>query len=1049
MDCCNNIITHRLGTVSTVHEKPHNDIRPYASILISNLPACGLLDSGSAVTIIGNNYHNLLTKELGLTLQPGDKMKTFVAAGGQTLQSIGILNLPVTFEGTESKITAYVIPSIDTPILLGMDFWKAFNLLPKNINSVFLIDNSTNEMSKDNLHLHSFTQLTEAQKITAEKIKTQFQNISSTQKGLGRTSLITHSIDTGDALPIRQRYYRMSPEKQRVLSTELDEMIRLDVVEPCESPWSSPVLLTPKKDGKLRFCLDSRKLNAITKKDAYNLPYISEILDNLRDAKYLSSIDLYKSFWQLPLKESDKNKTAFYIPGRGTYRFKTTPFGLTNAPATQQRLVDGLFYGPEFENRVFAFLDDIVLVSSDYDNHIALLTKVYDKLSHANLTINMDKCKFFREELQYLGYVVNSKGLQPDPDKVDAILNFPVPTNPKEVKRFLGTASWYRRFIPNFSALAAPLNKLTSSSKKAPPFTWSQECEEAFTKLKEILITAPVLSCPDYSLPFEVHTDASNYGIGGLLTQTRDGVEHPIAYMSKSLSKQQQNYSITEREALAVLLALEHWRCYLENGIKFTVFTDHSALKWFLKLQNPTGRLARWGIRLSAFNFDIQHRRGTDNTLPDALSRACPVAALTDNTTTSMTHPQTKDNWYLNIYNGCQHNPTAYPNYIVKHNKLYRYEKNKFTIMAEFEWKEVIPTEARPLIITENHAEPMAGHLGIYKTYKRLSLRYYWPGMHGDVVKFVTACEACIAHKQTNHAPLGLMGKPKECSRPFQMLSIDIVGPLPFSRRQNSYLFVATCCFSKYCLLFPMRNANASTITRLLEDNIFLVHGVPQCVILDNGTQFTSNEMKNLFRKYNIPSVHYTPKYTPQVNTVERYNKTIVTAVATYINDDQRSWDLHIPKVQFALNSSTSEVTGYTPAFLVYGRELVADGSHYLNEDIDEIIYQPRDDYAENLGVLSTIFDQVQNALLKAYSRNTRSYNLRRKNVEFNVGDVVWKRTYYQSDKDKYFSKKLAPKYVKCKVIKKQSPIVYDLVDSQGKPLGTWHIKDLKWRNPQ
>lgn len=1029
-------------------KKPIDDIRPYATVKVGDTSLCGLLDSGSAITVLGNDLYQYLLS-LGLTLLPSDDSKVFTAVGGQNLNAIGYINLPIYFENQFHVLKAYVIPSIQPQLILGVDFWTKFELFPKFYNSISLSNTTETTICSigETSALRSYDELSEVQRVTADNIMSQFEGISYEKCGLGRTHLITHNIDTGDSDPIRQRYYRMSPEKLRILQEELDDMLSLGVVEPCESPWSSPVLLTPKKDGKLRFCLDSRKLNSVTKKDAYKLPYISDILDNLKNAKFLSSIDLSKAFWQVCISEADRDKTAFYIPGRGTYRFVTMPFGLTNAPATQQRLVDQLFYGPEFENKVFVFLDDIVIVSEDFESHIALLLKVYNKLKMANLTINLAKSVFFRNELKYLGYVVNSKGLHVDPSKVEAILNFPTPTNKKEVKRFLGTASWYRRFVPNFSNIAGPLNKLTSTSKKhKTEFLWTKEADDSFTKLKECLISAPILSCPNFDLPFEVHTDASDYGIGALLTQTIDGIEHPIAYMSKSLSKQERNYSITEREALAVLEALEHWRCYVDDGRKFIVYTDHSALKWFLNLNNPTGRLARWGVRLSAFNFEIKHRRGSENIIPDALSRVIPISAIGTNSISDIS--KIKDPWYLNIYNGCLNSPTSFPNYQVKNGQLFRFMKSKCTLNKEFEWKLVIPAEDRLPIILQNHSEPIAGHFGIFKTYKRIALQYFWPGMHTDVVKAVSSCDICIAHKHQNHAPLGEMGRPKQCSRPFQVISVDLVGPLPVSRKQNSYILVITCCFSKYCLLFPIKRATAEIITRILEENVILVHGVPSTIIMDNGKQFVSSTLKQMLQKYKIPNLHFTPKYSPHVNTVERYNKTIITAMSTFIENDQRIWDLLIPKVQFAINNSVNEVTNYTPSFLVYGRELVTCGSHYVDAELsDELIYQPRDAYAENLGTLSSIFDKVQALLLQAHSRNCHTYNLRRRPAEFNVGDIVWKRTFYLSDKDKYFNKKLAPKFEKCKVIYKKSPVVYELADMSGKSIGSWHIKDIKLTN--
>lgn len=1006
----------------------------------------GLLDSGSVVSILGQDCHKILLKYGFPVMEDTISVTT---AAGQKIKSLGHMLLPIVYNGKCEIIKFHIIPMIDTPLLLGIDFWSKFEIFPKNLASITYLskdDPTILNISSEpvDIFLNSYDNLDHTQKQLANNLVEKFKDISFEHKGLGRTYLIEHRIDTGSSEPIRQRYYRMSPEKQRIITEQVDEMLSLDVVEYCESPWSSPVLVVGKKDGKPRFCLDSRKLNSVTKKDAYNLPYVSEILDNLRESRYMSSIDLSKAFWQIPIHESDREKTAFFVPGRGSLKFKVTAFGLSNAPATQQRLVD-LLFGPEFELKVFCYLDDIIVISKTFDEHVALLNRVHEKLRLANLTINLAKCKFFRSKLKYLGYVVDEHGLRTDPEKVEAILNFPTPTTKKEVKRFLGTASWYRRFIPNFSTIAGPLNKLTSTKKNTPSFTWSPEADKAFIELKSLLVKAPVLACPNFSLPFEVHTDASDFGVGAMLSQTIDGVEHPVAYMSRSLSGAERNYSVTEREALAVLTALEHWRCYLENGQTFTVFTDHAALKWFFSLTNPSGRLARWGVRLASFDFTIKHRLGKDNVIPDALSRN-PVAAITtDGSPSNLSPIITSDDWYLNIYQGCQSNPTSFPNYRVENNVLYRFMKCKSELTSEFSWKEVVPQELRDTVIAKNHAEPIAAHFGIYKTYKRLLLRFFWPGMYADVVKYISNCDTCLAYKQPTHGTLGKMGRPKNCSRPFQSLSIDFVGPLPSSRKQNCYILVLTCCFSKYCLMFPLRNANAAAVCKMLEDNVFLVHGVPQTILMDNGSQFISRELNSLLTKYKVPNIYFTPKYTPQVNTVERYNKTIVTAIATFVNDDHRTWDVNLPKIQFAINNSVNEVTGYTPSFLVHGRELVTCGSHYTDNDISsELIFLPRDIYAENLGHLAGIFNNVQAALWHSHQKNAQRYNLRRKQADFKVGDVVWKRCFFQSDKGTYFTKKLAPKFEKCRVKAIKSPLVYILEDMSGRDLGAWHIKDLK-----
>lgn len=460
----------------------------------------GLLDSGSAVTIINNSAHQAL-RDL---VVHNDDCITVVAAGGQSMQSQGYINLPVHFQNHFHIIRAYIVPDINTSLILGVDFWRKFNILPNFLSSITFSNAALVEEQpklEQPTFIHGYENLSSHEKSVADNIIAQFEDISAERKGLGETDLIEHHIDTGDAQPIRQRYYRMSPEKQRIIVDQVVEMLALNVIEPCESAWSSPVLVVTKKNGQPRFCLDSRKLNSVTRKDAYNLPYVSEILDNLRDARFLSSIDLSKAFWQIRIAEQDRDKTAFYAPGRGTFRFKRTAFGLTNAPATQQRLVDLLFR--EFDLKVFAYLDDVIIISDYFNSHVSLLLRVLDKLRQANLTVNLEKCQFFRCQLKYLGYVVDSRGLRTDPEKVEAILNYPTPTCRKDVKRFLGTATWYRRFVPQFSTIAGPLNKLTSNKKGGPPFKWTPEADAAFLKLKECLVSAPVLSCPDYDKPFE------------------------------------------------------------------------------------------------------------------------------------------------------------------------------------------------------------------------------------------------------------------------------------------------------------------------------------------------------------------------------------------------------------------------------------------------------------------------------------------------------------------------------------------------------------------
>lgn len=1015
------------------------DIRPHLVVRIFDDKFYGLLDSGSSISILGSSAGDSFTRA-GVVLQPCKDLHYVATANDSQARVLGYMVLPVTLNDVTHTIKFYVIPDVTTPIIFGVDFWKAFELAPKIFPKLPFENRSVDTPRVLEVKsLHDFDTLSSSQKQTAADVVRLFEDISFEKKGLGRTSLITHSIDTGNTAPIKQRYYCLSPDRLKVLNGLLDEMLEMGVVEPSVSPWNNPVLLVSKANGELRFCLDSRKLNAVSKGDAYPLPYISRILDQLREARYLSSIDLKAAFWQIGLDtQSSREKTAFTVPGRGLFHFVVMCFGLKGAPATQQRLMDRLF-GPEFSDKVFVYLDDIVVATSSFVEHITLLRKVFERLREANLTINLKKSNFFRKELKYLGYVVDEQGLRTDPSKVKSIVDYPVPTNRKEVKMFLGTASYYRRFIRNFSSIAAPLNALTSTKRNAPPFNWSEEANSSFEELKSALSTAPVLACPNFEKPFAVHCDASNYGIAGTLTQDLDdGREHPIAYASRSLNKAERNYSATEREALAVVFAIEHFRPYLEGGKQFKVITDHSSLKWFFNLNNPTGRLARWGCRLSPYNFVIEHRKGADNVVPDALSRAVPVMLV---------QPVPGDPWYNKMLHKCTNSPQACPNFVVRSGKLFRYSKNKFGSDPGYDWKEVVPVHNREALLRANHCSDLAPHFGIFKTYKRLALRYFWPDLYKDVVTFVGNCDVCSAYKCSQEVTPGLMGDPKVTTRPFQTLSIDLVGPLPRSRAGFTYLFVVLCCFTKYCLLFPLRRATGKNIVKHLEDDVFLVHGVPRTVILDNGTQFTGHELNDLFAKYSVPQVHFTPRYCPQVNSVERYNRTIGTALSIMVKDDHRTWDLHVPKIQCAMNSSVNESTRYSPYFLTHGREPILCGTVYGTDTSPTVSLAcaSRDRFAKDLGQLRSVFERVRTAISKVHTRSKKYYNQSRRHMEFGVGDIVWKKNFPLSDSSKFFMAKLAPKFEKCRVLSKPSPLVYELADAiSGKPLGRWHVRNLK-----
>ena len=458
--------------------------------------------------------------------------------------------------------------------------------------------------------------LNKEQGLAFRKLLEEFADLFATDiTELGQTDLVTHRIYTEDVHPICSRPYSVPPNEQEFIQTELQRMLEHKLIQASDSPWASPVVLVRKKNGKLRFCVDYRKLNAITKKDAYPLPRIDEMLNALSGCSWFSTLDLASGYWQVAMDPQDKEKTAF-TTRYGIYEFNVMPFGLCNAPATFQRLMDRVYKGIAWKF-VVVYLDDTIVYSKTFNEHLTHLQRVFNRIRQAGLRLNIDKCTFWMHQLPFLGHLISARGIAPDPQKVEAVQRIQPPKNLTALRSFLGLVGYYRQFILNFSSIARPLNSLL---QKDEPYRWRDEQQKAFEELKSRLITAPILAYPNFKQTFILATDASYNGFGATLSQLdRNRKEHPIAYASKSLRKEEMNYAATELECAAVVWAIEHFHKYL-GTTKFILVTDHSALKW-LRTAEPKGRIGRWILKLQPYNFEIVHKPGRIHSNVDALSR--------------------------------------------------------------------------------------------------------------------------------------------------------------------------------------------------------------------------------------------------------------------------------------------------------------------------------------------------------------------------------------------------------------------------------------------
>ncbi|KAK9701035.1 RNase H-like domain found in reverse transcriptase [Popillia japonica] len=700
-------------------------------------------------------------------------------------------------------------------------------------------------------------------------------------------------------------------------------------------------------------------------KDSYPLPYISGILDKLRNSTYFSTLDLKHGYWQVPLAPASRPITAFTVPGKGLFQFKVLPFGLHSAGATFQRFLDSII-GPDLANIALVYLDDVVVLGRTFDEHLSNLHIVFSRLQEAGLQLQPAKCQFAKQSIKYLGHVVSASGIQTDPEKVAAISQISPPKSVKDVRSFLGAASWYRKFVPNFARITAPLVQLV---KKNQRWFWGPEQDAAFQAVKDALRQSPVLICPDFSRPFQLHTDASEQGLGAVLIQEVDGMERAVAYASRTLNN------------LADSLSRNPLPCVVEENEEiFAVFQGN----------------------------------------------ACP--------------------WYNKIYQAVTNSPSRYPEYLIHNEVLYRSFPGAH---GETPWKLCIPKSERPRILKEIHDAPEAGHLGITKSIARAANRYYWPGMFREIRRYVQKCESCARHKFSQQKPFGqMLYSPVDC--PWEQVSIDLMGPFPRSRKGFAYLLVLQDRFTKWTECQALRQATATAVVQVIKEKVIYRFGAPKRFICDNGSQFTSNQFRTAAKDWGV-EIRFTAPYSPHQNPVERANRVIGPMLAQYIEDDQREWDVHLPQFMFAINTAKHETTGFSPAFLNFGRSLVPPSSLWreVHNSQDRPVPEAKDLVPE-LQKLRDFYQITKARLAEGFQRQRHGYNLRRRPFRPQIGQYVFKKEHVLSNAARNFSAKLAPKFSgPYKVIKTLSPNIVVLQVPGTRRMDRVHVKDLKLAPPE
>ena len=927
-------------------------------------------------------------------------------------------------------------------------------------------------------------------------LKQHAEVFASRSQPFGRTDLVTHSISTEVTQPIKQPVRRPPFHLRDEAQKEVTKMLDQGVIEPSESPWASPVVLVRKKDGSLRYCIDYRRLNSVTIKDSYPLPRIDESLDSLSEAKYFSTLDLASGYWQIGLDEDAKKKSAFCTTS-GLYQFKVMPFGLTNAPATFQRLMERVLAGLQWQI-CLVYIDDVIIFSKTFDEHLRHLSQVFRCLRQAGLKLKPKKCFLFQQKVKYLGHIVSQEGIATDPDKTRVVAEWPTPHDVTCVKGFLGLCSYYRRFVPDFATVAKPLTRLT---EKNILFHWGEDEEKSFLKLKELLISPPVMAYPVASASFILDTDASNTGIGAVLSQKIDDEERVIAYASRALTKPERQYCVTRKELLAVVYFCKYFKHYL-LGNKFLLRTDHASLRWLKSFKEPEGQVARWLEVLDMFDYDLQHRPGRLHGNADAMSRIpcgqcdqCHESPVTRRGRPILTEQdvrpiQTRSRTKKTQKSDQDATPTSnwFPDTSITKDAVRQAQMADPVTSMVMEWVnkgekpkfEDIRTEGREakfyyenfssLRITEGilqreldppdavirqqiclppclhqealsqcHSSLTAGHFGKNKTLSNVKKRFIWYGMHRSVEIWCRQCDTCAKYKKDGRTRRAPL-KGQVTGVPMERVCLDIVGPFPESTSGNRYALVITDYFTKYVEIYPMVNQEASSVATVLVRDFFSRYGVPHFLHSDQGTQFESKLFTEICELLQIEKTRTTPFHPQSDGLAERNIKTLSRMIAMNVGSSQNEWDVNLPFLSMAYRATPQASTGLSPNYMMFGRELCMPIDLMIGAPPDATLSQL--EYVKELQTrLTQAYQLARLNLKKSAERQRKYYNERAYGTAYDVGSAVW---YASKLRKKGVCPKLQPKWRgPCLVTKKFNDCLVHIQISCKKSL-TVHVDLLK-----
>ena len=829
--------------------------------------------------------------------------------------------------------------------------------------------------------------------------------------------------------------YRLSPLKQREVQKQIQELLENKSIQPSKSPYGSPVLFVQKKDGTLRMCIDYRALNKITIHDKYPLPRTDELLEKVRGSNLFTSLDLASGYHQIRIHNDDVPKTAFTASGEH-YEFLVMPFGLTNAPATFQRCMNSLFKHLPF---VVVYLDDILIFSKNQAEHLQHVETVLQILKEQNLFCKLKKCEFNKPELRFVGHIVGANGIKPDPAKIATIADWPAPHNLHELRKFLGFTNYFRKFLQAYSQRTAPLTNLL---RKDVAYEWTEACENSFRQLKVDLTTAPVLIAPDPNKPYELIADACGEGVGAVLLQNGQ----PIAYESRKFIPAETRYTVTEQELLAIIHALKTWRYLLEGLPKeqLTLVTDHSPLTFMPTVTSMSRRQAGWSEILQRYPCTWVHRAGKNN-VADPISRRpglnlpINIHAITRGTPAQ---PVILTPFQEEIIAGYENDPWFN---LEENTKRLTYSQGIWLKGVQI----CIPNHLnlKQKIMYEMHAAPYSGHLGAGNTERNIATHYWWTNLQKDVIQYVKVCPVCQRNRKPTHKAYGELQSLPVPKDTWTSISMDFITGLPTTERGNNSIMVVVDRMSKMVhLIATVQSVTAQGVAQLFQDRIFALHGVPDDIISDRDSKFTSAFWKNL-QKLLGTNLNLSTAFHPQTDgQTERMNSTLEDMLRHYVSPDQKDWDNFLSLAEFSMNRCYKSSIDCSPFQLVYGKNPRTPASALL-KDIQE----------QNPSATATItkmhenLERAQQCMLAAQSRDKAYADKKTRPHTFEVNQRVLLSTKNLRIARTNLTRKLLPRFIgPFKVLKRVGNQAYELeLPPTMKMHDVFHVSLLKPYNQE